>query len=134
VQAPVAELNVPLGHECCADTMCVQEGEQVGEDTEKNVDNRRVSWPLHCDLLHAQMENREKDSSFRTPTDQITVANSFPVSIDFPYLFSFFCSFLGGLIFMIFFLSVLYGSFNLICCHCFSSASEISIVFTCYYS
>ncbi|KOM32943.1 hypothetical protein LR48_Vigan01g249900 [Vigna angularis] len=59
--------------------MCVQEGEQVGEDIEKNVDNRRVSWPLHCDLLHAQMDNREKDSSFRTPTDQISVANSFPL-------------------------------------------------------
>ncbi|KAL2338463.1 hypothetical protein Fmac_012909 [Flemingia macrophylla] len=59
--------------------MCVQDGEQVDEDIEKNVDNRRMSWPLHCDLLHAHMDNREKDSSFTTPSDQITVANSFPL-------------------------------------------------------
>ncbi|KAK7347154.1 hypothetical protein VNO80_21681 [Phaseolus coccineus] len=59
--------------------MCVQEGEQVGEDIEKSVDNRRVSWPLHCNLLQAHMDNREKDSSFRAPTDQISVANSFPL-------------------------------------------------------
>ncbi|KAL9326137.1 hypothetical protein ACSQ67_006782 [Phaseolus vulgaris] len=59
--------------------MCVQEGEQVGEDIEKSVDNRRVSWPLHFDLLQAHMDNREKDSSFRAPTDQISVANSFPL-------------------------------------------------------
>ncbi|KAK7388560.1 hypothetical protein VNO78_23380 [Psophocarpus tetragonolobus] len=59
--------------------MCVQDGEQVDEDIEKNVDDRRMSWPLHCDLLHAHMDNREKDSSFRTPSDQISVANSFPL-------------------------------------------------------
>ncbi|TKY54759.1 phosphatase 2C 27 [Spatholobus suberectus] len=59
--------------------MCVPDGEQVGEDKEKNVDNRSMSWPLHCGLLHAQMDNREKDSSFRTPSDQISVANSFPL-------------------------------------------------------
>lgn len=107
VQVPVAELNVQLGHECCVGNMCVQEGEQVGEDIEKNVDNRRVSWPLHCDLLHAQMDNREKDSSFRTPTDQISVANSFPVSIHFLYLL--FLLFLYGRshFYVFFFFSVL---------------------------
>ena len=82
--------------------MCVQEeGEQVGEDIEKNLDNRRVSWPLHCNLLHAHMDNREKDSSFRTPTDQISVANSFPVSIDFPCLL--FLLFLCGMSHFFFF-------------------------------
>lgn len=61
-------------------TMCVQDGEQVDEDIEKNVDNnRRMPWPLHYNLLHAHMDNREKDSSFRTPSDQISVANSFPL-------------------------------------------------------
>ncbi|KAG4930077.1 hypothetical protein AAZX31_17G102800 [Glycine max] len=61
--------------------MCVQDGEQAGEDhIEKNVDNSiRVSWPLHCDLLNAHMDNKEKDSSFRTPSDQISVANSSPL-------------------------------------------------------
>jgi len=104
VQEPVAELNRPL------DTMCVQEGEQVGEDIEKSVDNRRVSWPLHFDLLQAHMDNREKDSSFRAPTDQISVANSFPVSIDFPYFL--FLLFLCGMSHFILF-SVQYCSFNL---------------------
>ncbi|KAK7330002.1 hypothetical protein VNO77_24186 [Canavalia gladiata] len=58
--------------------MCVQEDEQVDEDMEKNLDNRRMSWPLHCecDLLHAHME---KDSSFTTTTHPFTAANSFPL-------------------------------------------------------
>jgi hypothetical protein len=57
--------------------MCVQEGEQVDQDNNmEELDNRRISWPLHCDLLHSQMDNTEKDSSFR-----ITAVNSFPVSI-----------------------------------------------------
>ncbi|XP_061350723.1 probable protein phosphatase 2C 54 [Gastrolobium bilobum] len=55
--------------------MCVQDGEQVAQDME-NLDNRRMSWPLHCDLLHA---NREKASSFRTPTDQMTSENCVPM-------------------------------------------------------
>ena len=61
--------------------MCVKDGEQVGEDhIEKNVDNnRRVSWPLHCDLLRAHRDNKEKDSSFRIPSDQISVVNSSPL-------------------------------------------------------
>ncbi|KAJ1385887.1 PPM-type phosphatase domain [Sesbania bispinosa] len=58
--------------------MCVQDGEQVVQDMEQ-VDNRRVSWPLHCDLLHTQMDNREKGSSFRTPRDRISAENSFPL-------------------------------------------------------
>ncbi|KAJ1382374.1 PPM-type phosphatase domain [Sesbania bispinosa] len=45
----------------------------------EKVDNRRVSWPLHCDLLHTHMDNREKGSSFRTPRDQISAENSFPL-------------------------------------------------------
>jgi protein phosphatase 2C family protein 2/3 len=57
--------------------MCVQEGEQVDQDNNmEELDNRIISWPLHCDLLHSQMDNTEKDSSFR-----ITAVNSFPVSI-----------------------------------------------------
>ncbi|XP_057420549.1 probable protein phosphatase 2C 27 [Lotus japonicus] len=58
--------------------MCVQDGEQVAQDMEGEVDNnrRRVSWPLHCVPLHTQMENMEKDSSQR---DQFSVANSFPL-------------------------------------------------------
>ncbi|KAJ1435479.1 hypothetical protein SESBI_04990 [Sesbania bispinosa] len=54
--------------------MCVQ----VVQDMEK-VDNRRVSWPLHFDILHTQMDNREKGSSFRTPRDRISAENSFPL-------------------------------------------------------
>lgn len=85
-------------------TMCVKDGEQVGEDhIEKNVDNnRRVSWPLHCDLLRAHMDNKEKDSSFRIPSDQISVVNSSPVRNSFPSSFSFFCSFMGCLFFSFF--------------------------------
>ena len=65
-----------------AATMCVQDDEQVDQDMEKeDLENRRVSWPLHCDLLHTQMDNREKGSSFRTST-----AKSLPVSIGFPCL------------------------------------------------
>jgi hypothetical protein len=62
--------------------MCVQEGEQVDQDNNmEELDNRRISWPLHCDLLHAHMDNTEKDSSFRISSDQISAVNSFPVSI-----------------------------------------------------
>lgn len=59
--------------------MCVQDGDQVDQQDMENVDNRRISWPLHCDLLHAQMDNKEKASSFGVST----AANSFPVSISF---------------------------------------------------
>lgn len=59
--------------------MCVQDGDQVDQQDMENVDNRRIPWPLHCDLLHAQMDNKEKASSFGIPT----AANSFPVSISF---------------------------------------------------
>ncbi|CAK8563515.1 unnamed protein product [Lathyrus sativus] len=62
--------------------MCVQEDEQVDQDNdnmEKFLDNRRISWPLHCDLLHAQMDNSENDSSFGISNGQISVVNSFPL-------------------------------------------------------
>lgn len=63
--------------------MCVQEDEQVDQDNNnmEKLDNRRISWPLHCDLLHDQMDNTERDSSFRISSDQISAPNSFPVSI-----------------------------------------------------
>lgn len=70
--------------------MCVQEDEQVDQDNDnmdKILDNRRISWPLHCDLLHAQMDNSEKDSSFGVSNGQISVANSFPVSLLFLFFF-----------------------------------------------
>ncbi|PNX76526.1 putative protein phosphatase 2C 27-like protein [Trifolium pratense] len=60
--------------------MCVQEGEQVDQDNNmEELDNRRISWPLHCDLLHTQMDNSEKDSSFRISSDHISAVNSFPL-------------------------------------------------------
>ncbi|GAU11961.1 hypothetical protein TSUD_195850 [Trifolium subterraneum] len=60
--------------------MCVQEGEQVDQDNNmEELDNKRISWPMHCDLLHAQMDNTEKDSSFRISSDQISAVNSFPL-------------------------------------------------------
>lgn len=62
--------------------MCVQEEEQVDQDNDKT-----ISWPLHCDVLHAQMNNSEKDSSFGVSNAQISVADSFPVSIFFLLFF-----------------------------------------------
>lgn len=61
--------------------MCVQEGEQVDQDNNnmEKLDNRRISWPLHCDLLHAQMDKSERDSSIRISSDQISAPNSFPL-------------------------------------------------------
>lgn len=56
--------------------MCVQDAEQVAQD----IDNRRRSWPLHCELKHTQMENLEKTSSLRISSDSTGVENSFPVS------------------------------------------------------
>ncbi|XP_019441083.1 PREDICTED: probable protein phosphatase 2C 27 [Lupinus angustifolius] len=54
--------------------MCAKEkGEQVAQNTE-NIGDRRVSWPLHCDILHAHMDNLEKDSTFTT-----SIANSLPL-------------------------------------------------------
>ncbi|KAK7265159.1 hypothetical protein RJT34_32775 [Clitoria ternatea] len=47
--------------------MCVQDGDQVGQEIE-NLDNTsRVSWPLHCDVLHAHIDNMENSSSFALP-------------------------------------------------------------------
>lgn len=57
--------------------MCVQEGD---EQVDQEIDNKKMSsWSLHCDLLHAQMDNTEKDSSFRISSDKITLTNSFPL-------------------------------------------------------
>ncbi|KAE9601760.1 hypothetical protein Lal_00041027 [Lupinus albus] len=54
--------------------MCVQEnGEQVAQNTE-TIDDRRASWPLHCDILHTHMDNWEKASTFTT-----SIANSLPL-------------------------------------------------------
>ncbi|KAL5772737.1 hypothetical protein ACOSQ2_012661 [Xanthoceras sorbifolium] len=70
--------------------MCLQDVEQVGQEMEDlNIDNNnnnnnnnninnnsisnKDSWPLHCELLHTQMENWDKDSSL------ISSSNSFPL-------------------------------------------------------
>ncbi|OIV97264.1 hypothetical protein TanjilG_10798 [Lupinus angustifolius] len=55
--------------------MCVQEAEQVAQEIENMDNRRRPSWPLHCELLHTQMENFDKTSSLRTST----VENSCPL-------------------------------------------------------
>ncbi|KAJ7957467.1 Phosphatase 2C family protein [Quillaja saponaria] len=41
--------------------MCVKDAEQLGQDLE-NLENKSKLWPLHCELLHTQMENWDKDS------------------------------------------------------------------------
>ncbi|XP_028754006.1 probable protein phosphatase 2C 27 [Neltuma alba] len=56
--------------------MCLQDAEQLGADME-NPDDRRSSWPLHCDLLHTHME---KEPPLRTCGDQsFGFGNSFPL-------------------------------------------------------
>ncbi|KAI4344225.1 hypothetical protein L6164_011475 [Bauhinia variegata] len=53
--------------------MCVQDADQVAQDMEKkeNLDNRRKSWPLHCELLPAKMHNLEKGSPLKSPSDRL---------------------------------------------------------------
>ncbi|GMP35477.1 hypothetical protein CsSME_00007892 [Camellia sinensis var. sinensis] len=68
--------------------MCVPDAEQVTE----GIDNLGLSdqaenhnpWSLHSELLQTQMEIAEKDTS----CDQITLGNSFPVSVQFFDLFA----------------------------------------------
>uniref|UniRef100_A0A5B6YJZ2 protein-serine/threonine phosphatase n=1 Tax=Davidia involucrata TaxID=16924 RepID=A0A5B6YJZ2_DAVIN len=53
--------------------MCVQDAEQVTEGMENEEELK--TWPLPAELLHAQIENCEKDGT----CDQISLGNSFPL-------------------------------------------------------
>ncbi|KAF2317155.1 hypothetical protein GH714_012323 [Hevea brasiliensis] len=62
--------------------MCVEDAEQVNQEVESlgntNI-NKKQSWPLHCEVLHAQMDNWDKDSSLISSSDGISVCSSFPL-------------------------------------------------------
>ncbi|OAY46966.1 probable protein phosphatase 2C 27 [Manihot esculenta] len=63
--------------------MCVKDSEEVTPEIESLVDNSNInkkqSWPLHCEILHAQMDNWDKDSSLISSGDGISLCNSFPL-------------------------------------------------------
>lgn len=68
--------------------MCVQDAHEMENlNTNSNSYNstNRVSssWPLHFELLHSQMDNLDKDSSFTSSNDQLTIGDSFPVRLHF---------------------------------------------------
>ncbi|XP_057988083.1 probable protein phosphatase 2C 27 isoform X4 [Hevea brasiliensis] len=56
--------------------MCVEDAEQVNQEVESlgntNI-NKKQSWPLHCEVLHAQMDNWDKDSSLISSSDGISL-------------------------------------------------------------
>ncbi|XP_065849332.1 probable protein phosphatase 2C 27 [Euphorbia lathyris] len=63
--------------------MCVKDAEEPGEQMDSldnsNTSNKQ-SWPLHCDLqLHTQIEISNKDSSFISSSNGLTLPNSFPL-------------------------------------------------------
>ena len=62
--------------------MCVQDAQEV-ENLNTNTNSVSSSWPLHFELLHHQMENLDKDSSFTSSNVQPTIGDSFPVRLHF---------------------------------------------------
>lgn len=68
--------------------MCVEVTEQVSQEMESldnnnTTDKKQQPWPLHCELLHTQMENWDKDPTLISSSDGVSVANSFPVRFQF---------------------------------------------------
>ncbi|KAI6682359.1 hypothetical protein NL676_036240 [Syzygium grande] len=56
--------------------MCVQDVEQEMEDLDSS---NSKSWPSHCEMLHTQMENLDRQPPVVCPTDQAGLRSSFPL-------------------------------------------------------
>ena len=75
--------------------MCVPEAEQVGQEIENmdnsnnssnnNNNNNKVTRPLHCEVLHTQIEKWDKESPLMSSTDQFCLESSFPLRFQFLY-------------------------------------------------
>jgi len=79
--------------------MCVPEAEQVGQEIENmdnnnnsssssssnNNNNNKVTRPLHCGVLHTQIEKWDKKSPLMSSTDQFCLESSFPLRFQFLY-------------------------------------------------
>uniref|UniRef100_A0A2P2MHA1 protein-serine/threonine phosphatase n=1 Tax=Rhizophora mucronata TaxID=61149 RepID=A0A2P2MHA1_RHIMU len=61
--------------------MCVQDAEQGSHEMESldGSSNKKQNWPLHCEILHTQMENLDKEPSLINSSDGLVVGNSFPL-------------------------------------------------------
>lgn len=64
----------------------MKDAKKVGQEIENlddNNNNKRLG-PLHCEVLHTQMEKWDEESSLMSSTDRISPERSFPVRNSIP--------------------------------------------------